>query len=1161
MTLTATAIQYAEPAPTLWSAPPEKATHICRITVGVGQQIWLGDEDVVPTDQLPAGSVWIDAPLAANGLPGSISMTPGLTTGESNISKATYKFLDDMGELDAWLQGKAANGLQVFGGTLEHFIIEHGDILETPEDLNRALWYTWQIKGNVALDERVYALRCEDINRDAERDLFEKRTHTLMGEIEAGSDTAQIYLTDAEAADLSTASWVWEHGDDYHIHPGENRAIGLLKDSDGHEYISWTGVVDSGTTEIVPDGFTAKRYTLLGLQRGLFGTLPRQWTFDRTKALGSRRTIEAVPYAEEHPLSLALAAYTGKTLDGRTWPWGLSIDPKWIDTASLSAASMESYQLRITIRSPEKDTAKRFVEKHCLARRGIFVTNPTGAQSYVAAPIGTGEPVIRLSEENCYGANVSDLVHDESDTATGTVIAWDKDPITGDYRKTTTFEEPGALGETSATEPITVEAPYLTTNRSTEGEVQAHGRVLHARHARPVKRITVKPDWSLAHYAPGTVAQVDLPVIDYAVTGSVVGHISMPMMIASVRRDHHNEQLSWAMIGFRPLPASLTNIQYQQLPEAEYIANGTPLTVSNAIASTSQIIDLTKKYYHLGDVTLPAGWPSAFTNRGDLQLWVRGVLLWGADVDLSGLGGMGGSGSTGNGEPGERGAVAAPSPGGSVSVSVVRFENSSGDPQGITTRRVTSRPASNLASRNGQTSVQPTVSVERGRLIGIPSRLMGSGGAGGDGSTFRGSTDDNDVVASDSATIAGSDGGDGASSVKLVCSAGSGFVGNGAIRLNGEDGAAPVGIKNGVYGSSGAGGAHGKVHVFHDTPGTPWQFDATRLEARNGKATLLGDRAATANLKDRGNGVIRSFYQPALFGQDTSNKWTDAFTVQFLPQSEIAQDTDFGSLIDQFFANQGGGTAQILIGSTFPSDANLGDLLITQADLDGNEPEPPAHIFTPTGWREIDWDTELYSYIYAGLIIRKRRYGSNGIVASETRPDKPAGTVWFQPSTQTEWLLGITAADDILLSERQVPQGENLIDDTSFARSGAGESLWLFTRDADLAPINTRRNASSTGGNTGGGSTSTQGITLTDQGRTVAGTAYQNDGAAVIAQGRQGTVTLADSTQLTFTVGAGGAFTVTFPSITDNNLGQQASVYVSNAGANTEAQLNFTYEL
>ena len=987
MTLTATATQYAEQAPKLWSAPPVNAQHICRITlVDTNQQVWLGDDGVVPSLQLPAGSVWIDAPLAAKGIPGSISITPGLTTGESNISSAVYKFLDDHNELDVWLQGKAANGYQVFGGTLEHFIIEVGAEMITDDDLSRALWYTWQLKDSVSLDNRVYSLSCADVFRDTERDIFDARSHTLMSGLEADTVTATVYLTDAEAADLTAATWAFEHAADYHVHPGEFRAIGLLSDSDGHEYISWTGMIDSGEVESAPDGFTAKKYTLLNLQRGLFGTVPRTWTFDITQALSSRRTVEAVPYAEEHPLSLAQAAYTGYTLDGRIWPWGLSIDPKNIDSASLSAGSMESYQLRITIRSPESGSAKRFVEEHCLARRGVMISNPSGALSYVAAPIGTGEPVLTLSEDNCYGANTSPLVHDETDTATSTIIQWDKNPITDTYRKTSEFSEPSALTETSALEPVTVEAPYLTTNRSTEGEIYAQARVLHARHARPVKRLKVKPHWDLAHYPPCTVVQVELPIRDYAHAGAygATGYINIPMMIGSINRDHHNEDLTWSLIGFRPLPSALVDIDMEQLSVEEYIANGTQLTVADGIASNGQIIELGKKYYSLEPTLLPDGWPGFLTGRGDLELWVRGVLLWGSDFDGSGKGGLGGIGSVGSGAPGERGAISAPMPVGSVSVTMNWYENSEGDPGGVSSRRTSSRPPSNLPSLNGQTSTQIVASVERGRLVGLPATLMGSGGAGGDGSSYRGITEGGTVVASDTGSASGSNGGRGALSVKLLCSAGSGYVGNGAIRLNGEDGEAPLaGLCNATPGA-GAGGARGQIAVFHDTPGTPWQFSETTLEARNGLSVLVGSQAQSAVAINSGRGSqVYSYYKPA---QDNSNKWADAYTVQFLPRSQLTQDgTSSDNSINEFFINQRDGGVEIYTGAK-PSDANYADAYITDVNLKGNEVRPYFEVFTVDGWIEYDWVNDDFKPLYSGLINMLRVYGGTSWTFGETFP-------------------------------------------------------------------------------------------------------------------------------------------------------------------------------
>jgi len=85
------------------------------------------------------------------------------------------------------------------------------------------------------------------------------------------------------------------------------------------------------------------------------------------------------------------------------------------------------------------------------------------------------------------------------------------------------------------------------------------------------------------------------------------------------------------------------------------------------------------------------------------------------------------------------------------------------------------------------------------------------------------------------------------------------------------------------------------------------------------------------------------------------------------------------------------------------------------------------------------------------------------------------------------------------------------------------------------------------------------GITLSSNGRTVSGVAYQNNGGGVIAVGRGGTVTLDDGTQKSFTVGQDGAFSVTFPMANDGNANKTASIYTQNAAAGSFAQLNFTY--
>ena len=966
----AVSIQYPDAVPELWSSPPANGRHVFRLTIGTSQQVWIGDEDFDPSTQLAAGQVWINAPVADRGIP-TISMTPGITSGRSNISGGTYQFLDDLGEFDDWLQNRAANGIQLFGKTLEHFIINQGDSLITDEEIERARWYTWVVKGSIQLDGRVYRIKCEDVFRDLEREIFVPRSHRLMRTAEPSGDVL-IYLTDEEAQDLANATWLFEHGSDYVVHPGETRAIGLFQSDNRHEYISWTGISDHGITQVLDDGVTIRVYRLDNPVRGLFGSTPQEWTVDNDQPVSSRQELKAVPFAEEHFLSMVRAVSVGETLDGRAFPWSLNIDDRFIEASSLCDNVDDT---RMTFLFPEKQKCKDFIEEHCLARRGLLVPNSRGALYYVPMPIGSSGSRFILSEVSVYGEDASTLTHDDSDTATGVIIEWDRDPVTDELKKTTEFIEPAASDEISALEPVTVEAPYLTTNRSTEGEIFAQARVLHSRHARPVKRLTTKPPWNLAHLPPGTAGYVsDLPVVDYAVSGSAPRRFTGKVMVGSVRRNHHSEELTWDLVGFRSLPPALAAPTATQLPESEYIANGTPIQASGGVAGLGQIISLGTKYYHLGDLHLPTGWPLAFVNTGDFELWVRGVLTWGADVDLSGRGGAGGTATLSTGNAGQRRYVIARSAGGSVVVRTNRFTNSSGDPQGVDRRTLISRPP---AIRGAQTMEPLVASVERGRLVGLPPTLSGSGGDAGDASSFRGTKAGGDVVPSDTVTLPGSDAGNGSGSIKLVCAAGSGFVGDGKMRLNGLDGDSPT-SRYGAFSGAGAGGAHGFVAVFHDTAGTPFSFNAIRLEAKHGKSQLNGTAAPESTYITRNTPATRSLYDPPT---DDTNEWFDAHSVQFLSSSEVAQDSSYGSIWDEFFQRQLDEEVELIPSAVDTSDANLGDIRVDPQYQSTFGETPPARIFTPNGWDDFDWDSR-YAAVYRSLLLFWRETGGTRLVNS-----------------------------------------------------------------------------------------------------------------------------------------------------------------------------------
>ena len=470
---------------------------------------------------------------------------------------------------------------------------------------------------------------------------------------------------------------------------------------------------------------------------------------------------------------------------GRAFPWGLSLGPGVVD-----AASFPLDERRRTYMIREKQKANTFVEDHCLARRGVLVPNAYGALGYRPVPIGEGSaaPSILLGVESCTDDNEYVLTHDDSDTASGLVIKWDQEFVSGDFRKSTRFILGPELNETSATEPFEIEAPHYSTGLSTESEVMQDARVLYSRYARPVKRMSVKPKWSMWRHLPGEVASVQLPVKDYASEQQFVGDLLTKMMVGSVTRNHNTREVSWDLVGFRELPQSITQAA-EPPPDSFFQDSGFELNVVNGIAQSPNPLVLGRKYFTLVPTRLAPGFFDNVQGTGTFRIWSKETLLWGVAFDGTGLGSSGGAGSaTGAGRPGSFGFVPARSPGGSVNVHVERFANSDGDPQRIILRRILSRPPAQQTGDAGTVVIPQSVNIENNRLLGAQRTLSGKGGAGGDVSEFTGITREGRDLSSDTTTIEGTNGGNGGVGVEIVAPVGSGFVGDGQIIVDGTDG-------------------------------------------------------------------------------------------------------------------------------------------------------------------------------------------------------------------------------------------------------------------------------------------------------------------------------------------------------------------------------------
>lgn len=1036
----------------------DNATHVFRLELAPGQAIYLADEGVTNV-RLPLGAVLINAPLAENGLP-TFSMRPGLTDGRATISNASYRFLDHRGELDAWLNNKLLNGYQVFGGLFEHYVLDPDDILMQRElgELG-ALQHTWIVRGTASIDLKVVEFTCEDIQRDLDSEVFTPRAHRLARTLDADEkDEALIYLTEdalgGQGENAKAATWLFEHGPDYLVLPGETAAIGLLEgDDDEHEFIAWSGIRNAGGTILLESGERVYSFHLTGLTRGLFNTTPLRWAVDeddngntdQDAEVSSRPEIKAIPYAEEHRLSMALAVMTGKTADGREFPWGLKLDERWVARDTFEQALDTR---RHTYVAMEKTKGLDFVESMCLARRGFMVPDATGALAYVDAPVGAASPApaMVLDENTVYMGNVSKLVHDEKECATGIVIKWDRDPYSGKFRRTTTYTEPAALRENSATEPVTIEAPFYSTGLFTETAVREDARVLFARHARPVRRLSAQVAWTLAHHRPGTVVQVRLPIKDY--TRNIgFASIDTPMMIASIDIDWNREEVRWDLIGFRSLPNGLAGPATNPLPDSAYTEGAVQIRSSNGRASLDQTIRLDQPYYHLGDLVLPPGWPQAIEGRGTLILKVKGTLLNNAVIDLQGRGGRGGAPNQNGhaGGAGERRYLPALAPTGTLSVVISRRASGA-----INRRNIVSAPPA--ARSNSSSPRAAVINVERQRVVGVPATLAGSGGPAGDRSYFLGTAIGTGASANpgDTGSKFGSGGGDGGGGVYLLCDPGSGSSISGRFILSGDDGRVPNTYAR-VVTAAGAGGAHGFMLVVHPFQGSAWPMSGNTLVAEYGRAVRSGIRSPSKSESFRdASTFVRSYYDPA---DDLGNRWRDAYQVAFLPPTE-APAPWYSSLFAEFFlTTQPDGQLRVYVQSFPPSDGNPFDLVIDSDELQSGGSRPNFQFLDPErGWITFNWENDpylKYGHVFLAAIAAARR-GGNAIWYSPLRPTTyTEGDLWINSDTGEGWIL--YESGDVLAQVGDHRVGENKWYDGNLAMYPDKQTIYVFD-NLDLTP-------------------------------------------------------------------------------------------------------------
>ncbi|WP_299076336.1 hypothetical protein [uncultured Paraglaciecola sp.] len=1102
-----------------------------------------------------------------------LNRNAGFITGKSTSPTTTYVIVDVDDELNDLFSDKNLNGEGSYNRLIEDFEFELGQLIDhnelnvdqTPNPAYTPPVYTGIIQNHSRSYNEV-TLETSDINRKIDDTIWEPLTWRLKTGIGTGNEDIQTTLPVSLIPDyqqlFETKDWYLENAE-------ETGAYAQI----GAEKFWYTAFEDVGGVA-----------TFTGVKRGQLDTTAVEVAVPASTTSGNGPEIKSLVVLHENATDIPKMLITGQTADGRPLPkgWHVGEDIRWINEPSFAAYS-SPLKLRFEISAKQK--CRDFYEREVLALMGaVLATDGRGRLTWTSSqtPIDAAAGEIVLDESNCSNLDQLRLQHVKKNIHPSFKIGYDWNESEGKAQSSVVYHDEESESHNNIPPGTKLKEFTFKGLRSgihTSTQLQKLAATYGDNYFYEKQSLIVE---SHINGLPlGYLPTVNFPNVRDDANGAVKS-LSRTMLIMASRYNRTRRKTTYTLSGSLNVQSTRQASQRQHnLEIAEYkrgkinIATLPGISIVGGVATGNITLAMGEHYYYVDDdnpgtgLEFSSSMNVSFSGTGPMVgLHVFGPFDCKATLDLTGRSnhavGIGGTQAT-RATSGDSGYALSSRSTASMNSKIVYISYLSSDETvySASSVKITGGKTGNITRGLYARAPDPALNVNNGILGGLPSDLGGTAGPGGPSSEHTdpdrrplsagGSTNRNPTTQ----YITGSNGGVAGGGLLIVSWGGAAS----RIILDGRPSSPENGldVRSGVVirGARGGPGMPGSLLWVVDGNHARPLLNELNVEAYPGDASVAGISTrfgASIRLGNPGN------YRTDRVATERANLWESVVRIAYTPDPENVQQQSTGSQISEFFSNQRDGRVRIIVADVDPSNANLGDMRITQAELDANQDDALFRILTEAGWRDFVRGVDDFEYVYDALIAGKRKYNSLEIVASPTRPvGEPDGTIWFNQSNGTEWIL-YENSDDILIRESQVPVGTNLIEDLSFARSGAGDKLWLFTRDDALAPVNSKTsNTGSTGGG-GGGTNPTTGITLSSQGRTVTGVAYQDDGGGVIVAGRGGTVTLADATVLPFTVGAGGAFSVTFPSTNDNNAGQMASVYTQNAAAGTQAQLNFTYE-
>ena len=676
----------------------------------------------------------------------------------STIGAITFEGVDLDQALTAEIRTRLTAGEGLRGKTVT-FYLGHDDL-----DFTDFITFQTQVIRRVVLRGGVtYVFHCEDIQREARKDILTEVSTTLGADLTAAATTMTVDAT----SDFTLVA----HGTSYTDAPSATVGYLEVKQSDRREVIRYTGS-------------TATTFT--GLTRGVLNTAAQAFTFESGGSDNGIKVKQYV-YLEMPVFKLAYAILTGDLIgQGATLPdeWHLGVDTGFVNQTGFTQfddiydSSDDTAGIVARFEGIDRQSGKDFIERELMLMVGAFMYVQNDGKLTVkrnpdVQPTSGYVAILDTSNIVKHG----DLSHAMEQVTNEFEIQWNFNVAKKEFTRKNLLIDSDSQSIHGGAKPIVLPFRGLSGTRHSSSLLETTFNTLRDRYSGPPILMTVTCLPSLNVLEVADPVRVVLPIEDFAgastldrtfeiqrsrinwVTGTVTLDLFASSQRATLQAPDPTSQIANAWYS-----VAGTEINAANFPGNVSSAGGlTTISGGITLSGNADMNNAGAIYYVDEACTVGAG--VTVTITGNVQLRVKGHLTVDGTID-----GIENSGDTSL--VGYVGSANMPQAG-------IEIDTSTGKLFG------TFNPAGGPfepVMRFPLHATIPYLNVEQdvnGVTSGFPSDLRGT--AGQNGSAVM------DQVPVERAT--GGTPGDGGSGLVIVSRGGS-FGGSGSIDLSGGNGAA-----------------------------------------------------------------------------------------------------------------------------------------------------------------------------------------------------------------------------------------------------------------------------------------------------------------------------------------------------------------------------------